>query len=138
MNGYPSFLYKMFENHLWNSFPLYLLVEILQLAHEISSFPEMLYKRGVLKNFSKFIEKHSSHPEKQSSGGVMTKHVLKNFAKFTEKHLCWNLLFKKVAGWKIETVRSRHWRCSVKQGVLKNFVNFTRVSFQKSCSSESL
>ena len=47
----------------------------------------MLYERGVLKNFSKFTDKHSSHPENQPSGGVMRKHVLKNFAKFTEKHL---------------------------------------------------
>ena len=37
--------------------------------------------------------------------------------------------FNKVTGWKPETVRSSHWRC-VKQGVLKNFANFTRVSFQ--------
>ena len=29
-----------------------LVVEILQLVHEISSFPEVLYKRGDLKNFS--------------------------------------------------------------------------------------
>ena len=34
------------------------MVEILQLVHEISSFPEVLYKKGVLKNFSRFADKH--------------------------------------------------------------------------------
>ena len=71
----------MFEKHLRNSFSLYLVVEILQLAHEMNSFPEVLYKRGVLKNLSKFSDKH----KRQSSGGVLSKDVLKNFAKFTEK-----------------------------------------------------
>ena len=57
------------------------MVEILQLLHEISSFSEVLYKRGVLKNFSKFSDKH----KKQSFGGFLSKDVFKNFAKFTEK-----------------------------------------------------
>ena len=48
----------------------------------------MLYKRGDLKNFLKFIDKH----KKQSSGGVLSKDVLKNFARFAEKHL-WPRLF---------------------------------------------
>ena len=56
------------------------------------------------------------------------KDVLKTFAKFIEKHFC-PIFFNKVAGWKPETVRSSHWRC-VKLAVLKNFANFTRVSFQ--------
>ena len=43
----------------------------------------MLYNRGFLKNFSKFLNKY----QKQSFGGVLSKDVLKNFAKFTEKHL---------------------------------------------------
>ena len=90
------------------------MVEILQFVHEISSFPEVLYKGGDLKNFSKFTDKH----KKQSSGGALSKRVLKNFAKFTDKHLCRSLLFYKVAGWKPETVRSRQWRYSVKKGAL--------------------
>ena len=82
----------------------------------------MLYKRSVLKNFSKSTEKH----EKQSFGGVVKrKDVLKDFAKFTEKNLCRSLFFNKVAGWKPETFRSSPWRCSVKQGVLKNLPNVT-------------
>ena len=36
-----------------------------------------------------------------------------------------SLFFNKVADWKSETVRRSHWRCSVKQVVLKNFANFT-------------
>ena len=35
----------MFEKHLWNSFLQYLLVQILQYVHKISSFLEVLYKR---------------------------------------------------------------------------------------------
>ena len=42
---------------------------------------KVLYKRGVLKNFSKFSDKH----KEQSSGGVLSKDVLKNFVKLTEK-----------------------------------------------------
>ena len=46
---------------------LYLVVEILQLVHEISSFPEVLYDIGDLKNFqvnSKLqVNTRTSHPE---------------------------------------------------------------------------
>ena len=45
------------------------MVEILQLVHGISGFPEALYERGVPKNFSKFTDKH----KKQPSGGVLSK-----------------------------------------------------------------
>ena len=41
----------------------------------------MLYKRDVLKNFSKFSDKH----KEQSFGGVLSKDVLKNFVKLTDK-----------------------------------------------------
>ena len=75
----------------------------------------MLHKRGDLNNFSKFIDKH----KKQSSRGVLSKKNLKNFAKFTEKHLRRSLFFNELAGWKPKNVRSSHWRCSVKKGVLK-------------------
>ena len=43
----------------------------------------MLYKRAVLKNFSKFSEKH----KEQSFGGVLSKDVHKNFVKYTEKNI---------------------------------------------------
>ena len=92
-NGYLLFLFKMLQKHLWNSFLLYLVVEILQLVHET----KVLYKRGVLKSFSKFSDKN----KEQKSGGVLSKEVLKIFVKFTEKHLCRSLLFNKVAGWKL-------------------------------------
>ena len=62
-------------------FLLYLLVETLQLVHKISSFPEVLYKRGVLKNVSKFIDKDKM----QSSGSVLLKDIFKNFAEFKKK-----------------------------------------------------
>ena len=45
-------------------FLLYLVVGILQLVHEISSFPEVLYERDDLKNFSKWqVNTRSSHRE---------------------------------------------------------------------------
>ena len=68
----------------------------------MSSFPEVPYKTGILKNFSKFTDKH-----KKRSVSVLPKDVLK------------------FSGWKPETVRSNHKGCSVKKGVLKNFANFT-------------
>ena len=125
----------MLEKHLRNTFYLHLVVEILQLVHEISSFPEVLHKRGALKNFSKFTDKH----KKQSSGGVLSKDVLKNFAKFTDKRLCRSLFFNKVADLQPATVRSSHWRCSVKKGFLKKgAVVFQKQPFidplQKRCS----
>ena len=58
------FLYKMLEQHLRNSFLLYLVVEILQLVNEISSFQEVLYKRNVLKTFAKFTDKHKKQPSR--------------------------------------------------------------------------
>ena len=84
---------------------MYVVVEIRQLVKEISSFP----------NFSKFTDKH----KRQSSGGVLSRDVLENFAKFTDKHICLSPFFNQVAGWKPETARSSHWRCSVRKGVSK-------------------
>ena len=54
------------------------MVEILELVREINSFQEVLYKKGVLKNFSKLSDKH----KKLSSGGILSKDVLKNFLNF--------------------------------------------------------
>ena len=57
--------------------------EFLQLVNEISNFPDVVYKRGILKNFSKFSDKH----KKQSSGGVLSESVQKNFSNFAGKNL---------------------------------------------------
>ena len=65
------------------------MVEILQLVLEISSFLEVLYNRGDLKNFSKFTDKH----KKKSHGGVLSKDDLKGFAKYTGKHICRSVFF---------------------------------------------
>ena len=97
----------------------YLLVEFLQLVYETSSFTEVLYKRRVLKNFSKLTDKHN----KQSSAGILSKNVLKNLGKFTEKVIFRSFSFNKVV--EVETIRSSYLRCSVKKLVLKNFANFT-------------
>ena len=56
------------------------MIDILQAGHEISSFPEVLYKRGIMKSFTKLKDKY----KKQSSGSVLLKDVLKNSARFTE------------------------------------------------------
>ena len=74
------------------------MVEVLQLVHEISSFLEVLYKTGDLKNCSRYTDKH----KKQSPGGVLSKDAYKNFAKFTQKNICWSLSFNMVVGWKTE------------------------------------
>ena len=68
--------------------------EILQLEHEISSFPEVLYKKTCSEKLLKFYRKI----QEQSFGGILSKYILKNFAKFTEKHICRCLFFNKVAG----------------------------------------
>ena len=81
----------------------------------------MLYKRGPMKNFSKFTDKQKNKP----SGGVLSKDVLENFAKLTEEHLSCILCFSKVAGSKPETVGSSCCRSSVRKGIPKNLGNFT-------------
>ena len=90
-----------------------------KLVHEIISFQGVLYEKGVLKNFSKLAEKH----KKQSSGGVLSKNA--KFCKICRKTSLPESLFNNVVGWKPETVRSSHWRCSIKQDFLKKFANFT-------------
>ena len=117
----------MREKRMLNTCLLYVVVEIRQLVNEISSFPEVFYKRGDLKN-SKFTDKQ----KKQSTRGVLTKDILKNVAKFTEKHLCPSLFFNKVAGLKPETVRSSHWRCSVKKVFLRRRTGASEPAFHGS------
>ena len=84
----------------------------------------MLYKRSVLKNISKFTDKH----KKQSSGGVLSKGkmFLKILQNSQENVFFRSFFFNKVAGWKRETFRSSHWRCSVKQGALKGALSGVR------------
>ena len=84
-----------------------------------------LYKRGDLKKFSKSTYKH----KKQSSGDVLSKDVLEKI--LAEKHLSRSLFFNKDAGWKPKTVRSSHWRCSVKKGVCKKVRWCFRTSLSK-------
>ena len=98
-----------------------MVVELRQLINEISSFPEVVCKRGDLKDI---LESQTSLSQINTRGSYpevfLSKAVLKNNAKFTDKHLCRSLLFNIVAGWKPETVRSNHWRCSVNYiGVFK-------------------
>ena len=56
-----SFLYNMPKKYLGNSFLLYILPEILQVVHEISSFrvfcKKVFCQKGVLKNFPNFTKK---------------------------------------------------------------------------------
>ena len=92
----------------------------MQLVHEISSFPEVLNKRGVLKNFSKFTDKQ----KKQSSVVFYQKMFLK-ILKISQKNIPVGACFLIKLQRKPETVTSSHWICSIKHGVLKNFENFT-------------
>ena len=62
----------------------------------------MLLKRGILKSFPKFTDKH----KKQLSGGVLWKDVLQNFGKFTEKASFPESHFNKVAVWKPKTSKA--------------------------------
>ena len=121
-NGYFSILFKMLEKHLWNSFLLYLVVENLQLSHEI-----VVSWRCSVKECSKKLLKIYRQTQEAAIQrcSIKGKYVLKNFVKFTEKHFRQSLFFNKVGGWKPETFRNSHWRYSVKQGALKSFVDFT-------------
>ena len=120
-NGYFSIWYKMLEKHLWSSFLLYLVVEILHVVHKIAVSPRCSLKEVLWKTSQNSeINTRSSHPEVF----CQKKRCSKNLAKFTAKHLFRSLFLNKVAGWKPETFRSSHWRCSVKQGGLKNVTNF--------------
>ena len=75
---------------------LRMLPEILQLVNEISSFLEVIYKKGVLKIFTKFKNKYnSSHLEV-----LCQKDVFKNYGKFAGKHLCWSPFLIKLSTWR--------------------------------------
>ena len=67
----------MLEKHLWNIFCCIWWFKFYSFLMKWSSFPEVLYKRGVLKNFLKFTDKH----KKQSTRGVLLKGVLKVYRK---------------------------------------------------------
>ena len=108
----------MLEKYLWNSFLLYLVVQILQLLHEISSFPDVLYQRSVLKNFSKFTDKH----KKQSSGVLSKEKMFWKFLQNSQKNIFTggSFLIKLQAGY----LKLSELEMFVKQGILKSFANF--------------
>ena len=72
----------------------------------------MLYERDVLKNFSKFIDKI----KKQSSGRALSKDVLRNLPNSPKNIIAGNCFFIKLQATRLETetIRSSHWRFSVK------------------------
>ena len=84
-----------------------------------SSFPEVLHKEL----FWKTSQNLQINTRSSVSGGVLSKDILKNFAKFTDKRHFASFFFNKVAGWKHESVRSSHWRCSVKKGFSETAVH---------------
>ena len=121
-NDYFSISYKMLQNHLWNSFLLYLVVENLQLVHEIAVSPRCSIKKVFWKiSQNSQINTRSRHPEVL----CQKKRYSLKFCKIHRNHLFRSLFYNKVAGWKPETFRNSHWRCSVKQGALKNLTNLT-------------
>ena len=83
----------------------------------------MLYKRIVLKNFSKFTDKHTQN----SHQGMFCQNMfLKSLQNSQENNFSGVFFFNNVANWKPKTVRNSHWRRSVKKGILKNFANFAK------------
>ena len=112
----------MLEKHLWNGFLLYLVVKILQLVPKIAVSPWYSMKEVFCKTSQNWQITQEAVIQRYS---VKWKDVLKDSAKLTAKHLFLSLFFNKVAGWKPETFRGSHWRCSVKQGALKNLANLT-------------
>ena len=68
-----------------------------------------------MKNFSELqVNTRSSYREV-----FCEKMFLKILQISQKKRLCWSPFYNKAAGWKPETVRSSHWKCFVKKGVLK-------------------
>ena len=113
-NGYFSIWYKMLEKHLWNSFLLYLVVEILQLVPKIAVSPWYSIKEVFWKTSQNSqINTRSSHPEVL----CQKKRFYYKFSQIDSKTSIRSLFFNKVA---LGT-----WRNSVKQGAHKNFANFT-------------
>ena len=91
--------------------------EIIQGAIVLEPLKEVFWKTSQ----NSGINTRSSHLEVF----CQKKRCSKNLAKFTAKYLFRSLFLNKVAGWKSEIFRNSHQRCSVKQGALKNFANFT-------------
>ena len=120
-NGYFSFLYIMLEKHLSNSFLPYLVAEILQLvAFQWCSIKEVFWKTSQ----NSQANTRSSHPE------VFCKKMFLKYLKISQKTPLPESLFWQSC--RIETVRSSLWRCSIKQGVLKNFPNFPEENLWRS------
>ena len=100
------------------------MIEILQLVHEIAVFRRCSKEEMSWKTQNSQIKTRSSHPEVFCQK-KMSLDILQNSQKKKKNFFC--LFFDKVAGSKPETFRSSHWRCFVKQGVLKK-VTPTKVS----------
>ena len=52
------------------------------------------------------------------------KGILKNFAKFIGQHLCWSLLFNKVANWRLVTLLKRDSSTSVALRILQSILEY--------------
>ena len=98
--GYNERLLLSLEKHLWNCFSLYLVTETLQFVHEIGSFPEVLFKKCVLRNFSKLIDKY----KKQSSKYLPKKKKFLKFCKVHRKKSVLQSRFNKVQSWEPATL----------------------------------
>ena len=100
-----------------------MLVEILQLVHEISSFPEKFFKKGVPKTFQNLhVNTRSSHLELFCQKGVLSK----NLAKFLIKRLCLCLFLNIVGSWKPEALSKNRLPCNC---FPVNLVNILRTLF---------
>ena len=86
--------------------------------------PEVLCKKGVLRNFTKFTGNH----QHQSLLFNKVAGVLRNFRKFTGKHLCQSLFYNNVAGPRPATLLKKRFWC---WWFPVNFVKFLRTPFYK-------
>ena len=104
----------MLEKNLWNSLLLYLVVEILKLAHEIRcSRKEVFWKTS----HNSQINTKSSHPEVFSQKMFLKIHIKNIFARVS-------ILTKLQAGnLKLAEAAAGDLSQSIKQVVLKNFAN---------------
>ena len=113
---------------------LYLVVEILHLVHEISSFPEVIYELGDLKNISKLqINTRGIHPE------VFCEKISLTILLNSKENVFAGVPFFKAAGCKPEIVRSSHSTRDVllKKGFIKRRTGVSEPAVHRSATQNS-
>ena len=119
------------QDNIWRSSSVVVVCSVYSKNLKLYSSKDLILQAKCIKYLVIF---RSSRPDVFCKKGV-----LRNFVKFIGKHLCQSLYFDKVAGLTLlkqrlwhkyfpvtfPKFRGRHRRCSVKKGVLRNFAKFT-------------